>query len=123
MTIDFTSPPGPSGTMTSSMRMDVTDCRSQTVTMNGDPYIMMAGEYVFVRSADGQLSSMTVTDRMTGGLRFTEGATLGRVRYDCTQVISAQIVNGIPSQPVITSSGTITWEEPLGTVAVRSCGP
>jgi hypothetical protein len=37
--------------------------------------------------------------------------------------MSMQIVNGTPSQPSITSSGTITWEQPLGTVSVRPCGP
>jgi hypothetical protein len=28
-----------------------------------------------------------------------------------------------PSPPSITSSGTVTWEQPLGTVTVRPCGP
>jgi hypothetical protein len=66
---------------------------------------------------------MTVTMRMTGGLRFEAGATQGRAQYDCTQALSLQFVNGTPSQPSsITSSGTITWEQPLGTVTVRPCG-
>jgi hypothetical protein len=61
---------------------------------------------------------------MTGGLRFDAAAgTSGRARYDCTMMISMQIgSDGTPAQPTITSSGTITWEQPLGTVAVHSCG-
>jgi hypothetical protein len=122
MTINVT-PTAPSGTVTTSSRTEFSDCRSQTVTIHGDPYLTMTGESVFVRSADGLTSSVTATIRMTGGLRFEEGATQGRAQYDCTQVMSLQIVNGTPSQPSITSSGTMTWEQPLGTVAVRPCGP
>jgi hypothetical protein len=108
MTINVTTPAGPSGTVTTSTRTEFSDCRSQTVTINGDPYLTMTGEHVFVRGADGLTSSMTATIRMTGGLRFDAGATQGRARYDCTQVMSLQLVNGTPSQPSITSSGTIT---------------
>lgn len=122
MTINVTTPAGLTGTLTSSTRTDFNDCRSQTVTMTGDPYLMIAGEHVFVRGADGVLSSVTGTIRITGGLRVDDGGTQGRARYDCTQVMSVQIVNGTPSQPSITSSGTITWEQPLGTVTVRPCG-
>src|SRR5262245_35828628 len=122
-TTNVTTPPGSSGTMTLSTRTEFSDCRSQTVTINGDPYLTTAGEYVFVRGADGVLSSTTATIRMMGGLRFNAGATQGRARYDCTHVVSFRIVNGTPSQPSISSGGTITWEQPLGTVAVRPCGP
>jgi hypothetical protein len=38
---------------------------------------------------------------------------------------SFEIGNATQPQPSmsITSSGTITWEQPLGTVTVRPCGP
>src|SRR5262249_38315429 len=70
MTINVTAPAGVSGTGPPSTRTEFTDCRSQTVTINGDPFLTMAGEHVFVRGADGGASSMTATIRMTGGLRF-----------------------------------------------------
>ena len=124
MTFNLT-PTVPSGTVTSSSRTEFNACRSESVTIHGDPYLMMTGETVVVRGADRLTSSMTVTMRMTGGLRFEAGATQGRAQYDCTHVMSVQFVNGTPSQPStsITSSGTITWEQPLGTVTVRPCGP
>jgi hypothetical protein len=123
ITINVTTPAGPPGAVTTSTRTEFSDCRSQTVTINGDPYLTSAAEHVFVRGADGVASSMTSTIRMTGGVRFNADATQGRARYDCTQVMSLQLVNGTPSQPSITSSGTITWEQPLGTVTVHPCGP
>jgi hypothetical protein len=94
------------------------------VTINGDPAILIDGTYTFERTTGGALSSMTGTMRMTGGLRFDAPGSSGRVRYDCTMVMSMQIgSDGIPMQPTITSSGTITWEQPPGTVTVHSCGP
>ncbi len=124
MTFSVTTPTGPSGTLTTSSRIEFSDCRSQTVTINGDPYLMMTGEHVFGPVADGVSSSMTTTMRMTGGLRFDAGGTQGRAQYDCTHVMSMQIgSNGTTTLPSVTSSGTITWEQPLGTVMVRPCGP
>jgi len=124
MSMTFTTTTGtvPSGTFTSSSRMEFTECRVQTVTINGDPAIQMDGTYTVVTTSAGAPSSMTATTRMTGGLRFDAAGTPGRARYDCTMVISMQISNGTPGQPTITSSGTITWEQPLGKVAVQSCG-
>jgi hypothetical protein len=124
MTYDATLPSGPSGTMTTSSRMDVTDCRSQNVTTNGDPYLSVAGEYVFAPVTDGVPSTMTATMRTSGGLRFDAAGTPGRARYDCTQVMSLELGdNGTPPKVSIASSGAITWEQPLGTVTVRPCGP
>jgi hypothetical protein len=123
MTINVATPAGPSGSVSMSTRMEVSDCRSDMVTMNGDPYVTMASDYVFVRGADGLATSMTGTMRMTGGLRFDVGATQGRARYDCTLVTSMQLGTGTPSQPSVSSSGTITWEQPLGSVTVGPCGP
>ena len=125
MTMTLTTvPTGPSRTVTSSSRTEFSDCRSESVTIHGDPYLMMTDETVVVRGADPFTSSTTVTMRMTGGLRFEAGATQGRAQYDCTHVMSFEIGNGAPlHQPSITSSGTMTWEQPLGTVTVRPCGP
>jgi hypothetical protein len=123
ITVNVMTPAGPSGTLTMSSRTEFNDCRSQTVTINGDPYLMMTGEHVFSRGADGAPTSMTATIRMTGGLRFDAGGTPGRAQFNCTQVMSAQIAsNGTLSQLSMTSSGTMTWEQPLGTVTVRPCG-
>ena len=81
MTMTFNlTPTAPSGTVTSSSRTEFNDCRSESVTIHGDPYLMMTGETVVVRGAD-LTSSMTVTMRMTGGLRFEAGATQGRAQY------------------------------------------
>lgn len=113
-----------SSAFTSSSRIDFTDCRSQNVTINGDPAILMDGTYTFESTASGAVSGMTATTRMTGGVRFDAAGTSGRARYDCTMLLSMRIgSDGTPGQPTITSSGTITWEQPLGTVTVHSCGP
>ena len=114
---------GQSGALTTSSRLEFTDCRMQSVTINGDPAILMDGTYTFVPATGGPPSSVTSTSRMTGGLRFDAAGTPGRARYDCTVTISMTIgSNGAFQQPAITSSGTITWEQPLGTVSVRPCG-
>ena len=118
-----TTPPGLPGTVTSSSRMEFSDCRSQTLTINGDPYLTMTGEHTFGPLVDG-VSSMTATNRTTGGLRFDAGGTQGRAQYDCTQTMSLQVgSNGTPATHTVISSGTITWEQPIGTVMIRPCGP
>ena len=125
MSMIFTSPTGAvlSGTFTSSSRIEFTECRSQSVTINGDPAILMDGTYTFGTATGSAPSSLTATTRMTGGLRFDGAGTPGRARYDCTMTISIQIgSNGTPAQQTNTASGTITWEQPLGTVVVRPCG-
>jgi len=112
-----------SSTFSSASRIEFTDCRSQTVTINGDPAIVMEGTYTFDSTATGAVSHMTATTRMTGGLRFDASGTSGRARYDCTLTISMQIgADGAPGPPTIAGSGTITWEQPLGRVSIQSCG-
>jgi hypothetical protein len=112
-----------SGTFTTSSRLEFTECRVQTVTMNGEPAILLDGTYTIERTTSGALSSVSGTTRMTGGLRFDAGSSSGRARYDCTMRISMQIgSDGTPMPPTFTSSGTYTWEQPLGTVTVHSCG-
>jgi hypothetical protein len=110
MSMTFTSTTGavPSGTFTSSSRIEFTECRTQTVTMNGDPALLIDGTYTFSPATGSPPSSVTATTRITGGLRFDAAGTAGRARYDCTLAISMQIGNGTPGQQTITSSGTIT---------------
>ena len=123
VTVTSTTGAVQSGTFTESSRMELTECRTQTVTINGDPAILVDGAYTFGTAAGSAPSSVTATMRMTGGLRFDAAGTPGRARYDCTMMISMQFgSDGAPGQPTITSSGTITWEQPLGTVAVHPCG-
>jgi hypothetical protein len=114
---------GQSGPFTSSSRIEFTDCRSQTVTINGDPAILIDGTSTVETATGSNQKTVTATMRMTGGLRVdAAGTPSGRARYDCTMVMSVQIgSNGIPAQQTFTSSGTITWEQG-GTVTVHSCG-
>jgi hypothetical protein len=102
--------------------MEYNDCRHQTVTINGDPAILIDGTYTFVTTGSS-VSNMKAVTRMTGGLRFDSAGIPGRARYDCTMTVSMDFSNGAPVQPTTTAIGTITWEQPLGTVTVRSCGP
>jgi hypothetical protein len=112
-----------SSAFTSSSRIDFTECRSQAVTINGDPAILIDGSYTFETTAGGAVSSVTARTRMTGGVRFDAAGTSGRARYDCTMLLSMPVgSDGTPAPPTSTSSGTITWEQPLGTVTVHSCG-
>jgi len=117
------SGPSASGLFTTSSRMDFTDCRSQTVTINGDPAILMDGTYSITPGAGTAPSSLSATTHMTGGLRFDAPGTSGRSRYDCTLTYSLQIgSDGAITQPTFTYAGTVTWEQPLGTVTVHACG-
>jgi hypothetical protein len=126
MSLTVTSTPGAgaSGTFTSSSRVEFTGCRSQTVTIDGDPAVMTEGTYTFSGTPGADASTLTSTIRMTGGLRFDAGGVAGRARYDCTVTTSMALNgNGTPTPQTVTSSGTLTWEQPLGTVIVRPCGP
>jgi hypothetical protein len=123
MTFDTPSSIATSGPLTTSSRIEFIDCRNQTVTMNGDPAILIDGTYTFGSGTGTLPSSMTSTTHMTGGLRFDAAGVAGRARYDCTTTMSMQMSSTGPvTQPAVTSSGTITWEQPLGTVMVRPCG-
>jgi hypothetical protein len=114
------SPPQDNVFRTSS-RIEFRDCRNQTVTINGDPYLETSGE--FVLPALGGTES-TSTSRMTGGMRFDNGGVQGRVRFDCTIVSRMRLVPGAPPEVSTTATGTTTFEQPLGsTPVVRPCGP
>ena len=105
----------------SSSRIEYRDCRNQSITINGDPYLETSSEHVF--SGSGVIGDSTSTIRTTGGMRFEGGGTTGRVRLDCTMNMTIRVVNGSP-QISSTATGTITVEQPLGsTPVVRPCGP
>jgi hypothetical protein len=116
-------PTGPGSTLTTTSKMEFNACKSQSVIMNGDPYLLSSGEHVMGPIVDNVLSSMASTMRITGGLRFDANGVQGRAQYNCTQVMTIQFSGNGPPQITMTSSGTITWEQPLGTVTTRPCGP
>ena len=126
MTLTFSAnlPPGPSGTISTTSRTEFSACRFMSVTINGDPYLQMASEHTLVISNGGPISSSTGTTHTTGGLRFESSGIQGRAQYDCTQTISIQYNGGNTPLVSFASSGSITWEQPLGS-APRSmpCGP
>ena len=65
-----------------------------------------------------------VTMRTTGGLRMNTNGVQGRVQFNCTTTVSISIVNGSSPQVSVSSSGTTTFEQPLGSTPVtRPCGP
>lgn len=124
MSMTFSSTgPATSGTFTTSSRMEFNACRSQSVTINGDPALLMDGTSTITTGTGATPSSVSMTTHMTGGLRFDGPGASGRSRYDCTMTMAFQIgSDGKATQPTMTSTGTITWEQPLGTVFVRPCG-
>ena len=105
----------------SSSRIEFHDCRNQTATLNGDPYLDSAAELSF-SGLSGTGDSVS-TLQTTGGLRIDSSGVLGRVQINCTTTVSVHSGSGSP-QMSVTSSGTITYEQPLGsTPVVRPCGP
>ena len=84
---------------------------------------LRAGERQQHRRMGGALSSSASTAHMTGGLRIDAPDSSGRSRYDCTMAMSIRLGGeGTRALATVTWSGTITWEMPLGTVTVHSCG-
>ena len=107
----------------SSSRIEFRDCKNQTGTVNGDPYLETSAEHSFP-SPMGTGGDSVSTLRTTGGLRIDTGGTQGRVQLDCTMTVSVHSVTGSTPQMSLTSTGTITIEQPLGsTPVVRPCGP
>src|SRR5262245_10496805 len=123
-TYNGTLPPDLNTPIKSTSKIEFNDCRSQGVIVRGDPWLLTTGEHTFGPIVGGTLSSANSTMRITGGLRFETNGKPGRAQYDCTMAIAIQYVSTGPPQVSVTSTGTIAWEEPLGT-PVRSvaCGP
>lgn len=102
-----------------SSRIEFHDCRNQTVTINGDPYLDTSMEISSSTPGDS-----VATLRTTGGLRVNSNGVQGRVQFNCTTTVSITMANGSSPQVSVSSSGTTTFEQPLGsTPVVRPCGP
>lgn len=126
MTFSVTGPAQPlepAGTVVTTSRTEFNDCKSQSVIIRGDPYLVVTGEHVFTPIVESRPLNSTATMHTTGGLRFEGNGVQGRAQYNCTQVVTIDF--GSNGTPIVsgTSSGTITWEQPLGTITVRPCGP
>ena len=125
ITMTFTAAPPPvgGGSFVSSSRIEFDNCQSLGVVMQGDPYIETSGEFTVPPAGNGQITNATTTMRTSGGVRFTMNGVQGRAQFACTQVMTIQFGTGGTPQISIVSSGTISWEQPLGTVpVVRPCG-
>ena len=117
-----TLPPQQTNVYRSSSRIEFRDCKNQTATLNGDPYLETSAEHSFP-TAGGTGRDSISTLRTTGGMRFDSGGVQGRVQFNCTMNVSVHFASGSP-QVSSTSSGTMTFEQPLGsTPVVRPCGP
>ena len=91
-----------------SSRIEYRDCRNQTVTINGDPYLESSGEFLLpTPGGTGEATSTTTRhafrQRRRRGVRFSMRLT---------------------PEVSMTATGTTTFEQPLGsTPVVRPCGP
>ena len=117
-------PPQPGNIFRSSSRIEFRDCRNQTTTINGDPYLDTSIELVFsAPGAPGSGDSVS-TMRTTGGLRMNSNGVQGRVQFNCTTTVTITLVNGSSPQVSVSATGTTTFEQPIGsTPVVRPCGP
>ncbi len=117
-------PLGPAEGLRSSSRVEFRDCRNQTVTINGDPYLDSSIELSFSTPGGALSGNSTSTIRTTGGLRIDSNGVMGRVQFNCTTTVNITLVNGSSPQVSVSSSGTTTFEQPLGSTPVtRPCGP
>jgi len=115
-------PPQEKTVLRSSSRIEFRDCKNQTSTLNGDPYLQTSAEHSFPTPAGTGGDSIS-TLRTTGGLRFDNSGVQGRVQFNCTMTVNVRSVNG-QTQSSATWTGTTTFEQPLGsTPVVRPCGP
>ena len=117
-------PQQPGNVFRSSSRIEFRDCKNQTTTINGDPYLDTSIELSFSSPAGGTSGDSVSTMRTTGGLRMNSNGVQGRVQFNCTTTVSISMVNGSSPQVSVSSSGTTTFEQPLGSTPVtRPCGP
>ncbi len=78
----------------------------------------------FSGPAGGTGGDSVATMRTTGGMRINSNGVQGRVQFNCTTTVSISMSNGSSPQVSVSSSGTTTFEQPLGsTPVVRPCGP
>ena len=80
-------------------------------------------EFSFSTPPGGTGGDSVSTLRTTGGVRVDNGVQ-GRVQFNCTTTVSISMANPSSPQVSVASSGTTTFEQPLGsTPVVRPCGP
>jgi hypothetical protein len=123
-TFNVTPPSTPAGAVSLSSRLTFNACQTGSVTLQGDPYIDDSGQYTSVSNSDGS-ADLSITQQMTGGVSFTSSTVQGRAQYHCATVITMHYTPGATGVPSMTttSSGSITWEQPLGSTPVtRPCG-
>jgi hypothetical protein len=117
-------PQQPGNVFRSSSRIEFRDCKNQTVTINGDPYLDTSIDLSFSSPGSGTSGDSVSTMRTTGGLRMNSNGVQGRVQFNCTTTVSISMVSGSSPQISVSSSGTTTFEQPLGSTPVtRPCGP
>ena len=117
-------PQQPGNVFRSSSRVEYRDCRNQAVTINGDPYLDTSIELVFSSPGGPTVGDSVSTMRTTGGLRISSNGVQGRVQFNCTTTVSIKVIDGSAPQLSVSSTGTTTFEQPLGsTPVVRPCGP
>ena len=108
----------------SSSRIEFRDCTNQAVTINGDPYLDTSMDLSFSGLGGGTGGDSVATMRTTGGVRTNSNGVQGRVQFNCTTTVSISMANGSSPQISASSSGTTTFEQPIGsTPVVRPCGP
>jgi hypothetical protein len=112
--------PQPTGALRFSSRIEFRDCRNDTVTINGDPYLDTSMELL----TSGPGGNATLRQETAGGVRINSNGVQGRVQFNCTTTTTISMSNGSTPQFSMSASGTITFEQPLGsTPVVRPCGP
>ena|SRR6187402_887251 len=108
----------------SSSRIEFRDCTNQAVTINGDPYLETSMDLTLATLGAGPSGDSMATMRTTGGVRINSNGVQGRVQFNCTTTVSISMANGSSPQISASSSGTTTFEQPIGsTPVVRPCGP
>ncbi len=100
-----------SGSVQTDLELSFTNCDVGKVTLQGNPGISLKGQTTFVNGIPD-----THTFQKVGGLLFTvEGGSQGSVQFNCTVTWSRQ-------SGVVSTSGTVSWEYPIGTpVAGPGC--
>ena len=117
-------PQGPTEGLRLSSRTEFRDCRNQAVTLNGDPYLESSMDLSFSSPGGALSGNSTSTMRTTGGMRVNNNGVQGRVQFNCTTTVTITLVNGSSPQVSASASGTMTFEQPLGSTPVtRPCGP
>jgi hypothetical protein len=92
------------GSLMTDLHLTFTACDLGRLTLQGDPEVHLTGQATFVNRLPD-----THTFHKVGAVLFTPADGIqGRVRFDCTVTWSR-------STGVISRTGTVTWEKPVGT--------